>query len=220
MKKPLPKSVLLGLLVSGGLAVLTVGWLIAVHPLSHKAASLRAQTATVNQQIATDLAQVAAARGATASPAIKVADFYRLAKAMPSIPDVPDVLLELDQTAQAAGVQLQSITPSTPADLGSGYSKLSLSLSATGDFYGVSDLLYRLRNLVYVKNGALQANGRLFSVDDVTLTPAGKKTVSASLTVSTYVFGSTAVAPATTTPATTTTTSTTPSSGPSAAGAP
>ena len=220
MKKPLPKPVLLALIGSGGLAVLAVGWLIFVHPLSHKAAGLRAQAQLVQQQVAGDLAQTAAARGVTGTPAIKVADLYRLAKAMPSIPDLPDVLLELNQTAKSAGVVLDSVSPAAPVDVGSGYSKLAISLTVKGDFFAVSNLLYRLRNLVSVRNGALQAKGRLFSVDTVALTPvAGSKKVSAALTVGTYVFGGAPTASAATTTSATTTTASTPS-GPSAAGAP
>lgn len=219
MKKPLPKAVLVALIGSGGLAVLAVGWLILIHPMSHKAAGLRAQTRDLQQQVAGDLAQTAAARGTTATPAVKVADLYRLAKAMPSIPDLPDVLLELNQTAKSAGVVLDSVSPAAPVATGSGYSKLSIALTVRGNFFAVSDLLYRLRNLVSVRNGALRATGRLFSVDTVALTPiAGSKKVAAALTVGTYVFGGVATATA----PTTTSATTTPSepAGPSATGAP
>jgi Tfp pilus assembly protein PilO len=220
VKKSLPQPVLLALIGSGGLAVLAVGWLILIHPLSHKTAGLRAQAQQVQQQVADDLAQTAAARGAIGTPAIKVADLYRLAKAMPSIPDLPDVLLELNQTAKSAGVVLDSISPAAPVDVGSGYSKLAISLTVKGDFFAVSDLLYRLRNLVSVRNGALKANGRLFSVDTVALTPvAGSKKVSAALTVGTYVFGGTSTAASSPTTTETTTTASTPP-GPSAVGAP
>ena len=95
---------------------------------------------------------------------------------------------------------------------------LPITLTVAGNFYTVTDLLYRLRNLVYVRSGALQANGRLFSVNSVVLSPSNGKTIAATIAVDTYVYGGTTVAaPSTTTPSTTTTS--TPSSGPSAAGA-
>lgn len=222
MRKPLPTPAVIGLIVSCGFAVLAVGWLFAVHPLGHKAASLRAQTAAVQQQIDTDLQQAAAAR--SGAPTIKVADLYRLSKAMPSIADVPDLLIELDQLARSSQVELDAITPSAPLSLNNGYSKISISLSVKGGFYAVSNLLSRLRNLVYVHEGTLEANGRLFSVDSVSLTPLSGKQIAGTLSVDAYVFGNTSsTTAATTTTATTTssTTTTTPtSSGPSAAGAP
>jgi Tfp pilus assembly protein PilO len=216
----------LALIVGAALLVLGLGVLVAVRPLSHKAAGLRNQTAAVRLQISDDLAQVAAARGggaagAAAAQTIKVADVYKLAKAMPAVTDMPDVLIELDQTARAAGVDLQTLSPGAPTPGTSGYSMLPITLTVAGNFYTVTDLLYRLRNLVYVRSGALQANGRLFSVNNVSLTPSNGKSIAATISVDTYVYGGTTVAaPASTTPATTTTTTTsTPPSGPSAAGA-
>ena len=230
MNKPLSKNAVLGLIVAAGLMVFAAGWLLAVRPLAHKAATLRAEKASVYRQIAENVAQSAPAT-ATSAPKIRVADVYKLSTAMPSIVDMPDLLLELQQTAEAAGVQLQSISPtSAPATGTSGYTTEKLTLAVAGDFYGVTDLLYRLRNLVYVRGGALHANGRLFSVQSVTLAPAGtaaKNLLNVGIDVDTYVYGSAAAATpapapgATTTTATTTTTTTTtpPASGPTAAGA-
>lgn len=219
MRKPLPLPAQLASIVGAAVLVLVVGWFVAVRPLSHKASGLRQQTAAVQQQIAADLAQIAAARGAGAAAAqtIKVADVYKLAKAMPSVTDMPDVLIELDQTARAAGVDLQTLSPGSPAPGTAGYSMLPITLTVAGNFYTVTDLLYRLRNLVYVRSGALQANGRLFSVNSVSLSPSNGKAISATISIDTYVYGgATAAAPPSTT---TTTTTSTPPSGPSAAGA-
>jgi Tfp pilus assembly protein PilO len=230
LKKPLPRAAGLAMIGVGGLLLLVVGWLLVVSPQKHKAANLKQQAAAVRQKIADELAQAAVAKSATAAPKIKVADVYRLAKAMPSIDDMPDILLELNQTANAAGVDLQSLSPttsSTPAT--GGYSTIPISLNVTGDFYTITDLLYRLRNLVYVRNGTLEANGRLFSVNNVTLSPGTTgRQLNATISIDTYVYGGGAVSstavPAGTSTTTTTTTSTTTtpasSSGPSAAGAP
>lgn len=225
MNKAVPKNAVLGLIVAAGLIVFAAGWMLAVRPLGHQAATLRAEKAFVYRQIADSVAQRAPAT-ATSAPKIRVADVYKLATAMPSILDMPDLLLELQQTAQAAGVQLLSISP-TPAAAAagtSGYTTEKLTLSVAGDFYGLTDLLYRLRNLVYVRGGALHANGRLFSVQNMTLSPAGtaaKNLLNANIDVDTYVYGAAAAAtpaPAATTTTTSTTTTTT-TSGPTAAGA-
>lgn len=223
MKKPLPRSAVFALIVSTGLAILAAGWLVAVRPLGHKAASLRDQTASVQQQIANDEHAVAAAKGGVATPTIKVANLYKLATAMPSSLDLPDVLLELSRTAKAAKVTLDSLTPNAPVPSPTGsYSKVAITMTATGGYFAVTDLIHRLRSFVTVDHGALEANGRLFSVDAVTLTPLGTHSVSAQLTLGTYVYGATAPAASAAASTTTTgTTTTTPApSGPSAAGAP
>jgi Tfp pilus assembly protein PilO len=212
-----------------GVLVLALGWLVLLGPKQKTIANLKLQTAAVRQQVADDLSRAATARSATSAPTIKTADIYKLETAMPSITDMPDLLLELDQTATAAGVKLQSIQPSAPTDSGQGYATVHISLTANGNFYTVTDLLYRLRNLVYVQSGALQANGRIFTIDTVNLAPIGNQ-LQATVTLDTYVYGTAAVvspttgAPpvATSTTATTTgatTTTSAPPAGPTAAGA-
>jgi type IV pilus assembly protein PilO len=207
-----------------GVLVLALGWLVLLGPKQKQVGDLNQQTAAVRQQIADDLSRAATARSATGAPTIKTADIYKLETAMPSITDMPDLLLELDQTAKAAGVKLQSIEPAAPADGTGGYSTVHVTLSATGNFYAVTDLLYRLRTLVYVRSGSLQANGRIFATDTVTLTPTDGNQLLANITLDTYVYG--AVASSTATPGTAasttsagTTTTTSSSSGPTAAGA-
>ena len=210
--------------------VLALGWLVVLGPKQKEVASLHAQKVAVQQQIADDLSRAAAARSASTAPTIKTADIYKLETAMPSIVDMPDLLLELDQTAKAAGVKLTTINPDPLVDSGNGYSVEHISISVDGNFYTLTDLIYRLRNFVYVRSGTLEANGRAFDVSKVTLTPndAG---VQAQIDLDTYVYGSasTSASPSTTTPpagtataTTSTTTTTTPppaSSGASAAGA-
>jgi len=210
----------------GGLVGLAAGWMVFLSPKQSQVADLHRQTQAVQQQIAADLARAATARGTSPAPTIRVADIYKLQTAMPSTADAPDLLLELDQTAKAAGVQLTSISGPLAASTAEGaYSTIPISLVVSGNFYAVTDLLYRLRDLVYVRDGALEANGRIFTVKSVTLAPNGNL-VNANISLETYVYGS---APGASTPApaasttptdTTQTTTTTPasSSGPSAAG--
>jgi hypothetical protein len=196
-----------------GLFVLALGWIVLLGPKQKEIGDLHKQTVAVQQQIADDLSRAAAARSATSAPQIKTADIYKLETAMPSIVDMPDLLLELNQTAQAAGVTLTTINPDPLTDSGNGYALEDITMSVNGNFYTLTDLLYRLRNFVYVRGGALEANGRAFNVNKVTLTPNGTNQVQAQIDLDTYVYGTAAVAPSASTPGvaptTTDTTSTT-----------
>jgi Tfp pilus assembly protein PilO len=230
VKKPLPQAAKIALVGAGGLVVVALGWLVLLGPQQRRISSLQQQTASARAQIADDLARAAEARSGTSAPTIRVADFYKLTTAMPSIVDMPDLLLQLDQTAQAAGAHLQSLSfGQTTVSSDQTYTSLPVTLIATGSFYSITDLVYRLRNLVYVRDGALEADGRIFSVGSIALNPtAGARQEQAAITVNTYVYGTTAAvggaqpgsSPTTTTATTTTTTTTTTpsSSGPSAAG--
>jgi hypothetical protein len=119
---------------------------------------------------------------------------------------------------RSAGVQLVSITP-TATDATTGATTITLAVA--GDFYSLTDLLYRLRSLVAVHNGALDVSGRLFSITSVGLTPSGTgRTINGSVALTAFTFGASAVAagataapvaPADTTGSTTGATTTTPS---------
>jgi Tfp pilus assembly protein PilO len=230
-KQKMPKWAPFALVGLGGIVGLAAGWLLILSPKQQQVASLNKQTQAVQQQIAADLARASTARGTSPAPTIRVADIYKLQTAMPSTADAPDLLLELDQTAKAAGVQLTSVSGPLAATTAQGaYSMIPISLVVSGNFYAVTDLLYRLRDLVYVRSGALEANGRIFTVNSVTLSPNGN-IVNANISLDTYVYGTvpgaaSAAATGSTTPTDTTTdttqTTTTTSdgsSGPSAAGA-
>jgi type IV pilus assembly protein PilO len=199
---------LIGVIVGAVLVVGFAAWFLLVHPQGGKLSDLKRQSADVEQKIQAYEQQVAAARSA---PKIEVADVYRLAKAMPDKADMPDLVLELSQLARDTGIRFDSITPQVPAVIGS-YQVLPISVTFNGNFYNLADFLYRLRSLVTVHAGRLDATGRLFAVDTLTFNESPLKfpQIQASLVIDAFVYGAAAVPAAVpTTPTTTTTSSTT-----------
>jgi hypothetical protein len=153
---------------------------------------------------------------------------------MPDRTDMPGIILTLSDLARSSGIKFDLIEPVNGGATQSGsYETDRIHLLFNGDFYGLSDFLYRLRSLVTVHDGKLEASGRLFNVDTVTfnvLTDSFPK-ISAELFVNAYVYGAVAPPPpaaptttdgTTTSPTTTTpaaSTDTTPPAGATAAGA-
>ena len=227
MKGKLSQNALIGVIVAGVVFFGLAAWFLVVHPQSAKVSTLKRQSQHVHEKIDAYHQQVAAARSA---PKIEVADVYRLAKAMPAKTDMPDLVLELSELARDTGISFDSISPQPIAPVGS-YSVLPISVTFNGNFYNLADFLYRLRSLVTVHAGRLDATGRLFSVDTLTFNESELKfpQIQATLVIDAFVYAA-APAPvpaatppaATTAPATTetTTTSETPSSSASATGAP
>jgi Tfp pilus assembly protein PilO len=226
--KKLSRNACVAIIVGGDILLLLLGWFILISPQRATANSIRLATSAAEAQIVEAKAVAATpAPAAVQQPEIKTADIYSLAKAMPSGIDMPDLLLELNQLARASGVTLSNIAPTPPAPA-NGYSVLAVDLGVTGDFYSVTDMLYRLRALVAVRHGSLLTSGRLYSVDSVSLSPSGGgATLNADIHLNAYLYGSAvppvaAGAPAAATPGTTTTstTSTTTTTAPSADVAP
>jgi type IV pilus assembly protein PilO len=229
VKGKLNQNALIGIIVAGLLVFGLAAWFVVVHPQSGKVANLKREAQDVQEKIDAYRQQVTAARSA---PKIEVADVYRLAKAMPTKTDMPDLVLELSQLARDTGISFDSISPQPVAAVGS-YSVLPISVTFNGNFYNLADFLYRLRSLVTVHAGRLDATGRLFSIDTLAFNESEKKfpQIQATLVIDAFVYASApapvpaATPPAASTPATTTTTSTattgeTPSSSASATGAP
>ena len=214
--KKLPTSAKVGMLVAAMVVVLAAGWFVVIAPK-------RSEASKLGKQIDDTRAQIAAAQGGGGPPTqvqpIRVADLFKLSRAMPDRADMPNVLLQLSEISAETGVSFQSITPHDPAQLGA-YQQVQIELIFQGHFYDLSDFLYRLRNLVGVHQGVLDATGRLFSVDQISFDQGELlfPQVKATLTVSAYVFGDGTVsstpvpsstegsaAPASTTPASGTT---------------
>ena len=226
MKGKLSQNALIGIIVAGALVFGLAAWFLLVHPQSGKVSSLKREAQDVQGKIDAYHQQVTAARSA---PKIEVADVYRLAKAMPTKTDMPDLVLELSQLARDTGITFDSISPQQLAPVGS-YAALPISVTFNGNFYNLADFLYRLRSLVTVHAGRLDATGRLFSVDTLAFNESEKKfpQIQATLVIDAFVYASApAPVPAATPPASTTTSTTqttttgeTPSSSASATGAP
>ena len=226
----MPQNALLAAIVGGVLVLGLAAWFLMVHPQSGKLTNLKRQATDVQERIDAYHQQVVAARSA---PKIEVADVYRLAKAMPNESDMPDLLLELSQLARDTGIRFDSISPQPVAAVGS-YSVLPISVTFNGNFYNLADFLYRLRSLVTVHAGTLDATGRLFAVDTLSFNESDLKfpQIQATLVVDAFVYAAAPAAPVaapaatppagttTTTAGSTTTTAGTPSSTASATGAP
>jgi Tfp pilus assembly protein PilO len=213
----------IGGVVVGLLAMTVAVYMFVVSPEGAKASKLQTQIDATQSQIYQRQIDL---KAAGRRPTIKVADLFKLSRAMPDRPDMPGIILTLSQVARESGISFDLIEPTvgTTADTTGGFQTQRIHLLFNGDFYGLSDFLYRLRSLVAVRDGELAAAGRLFNTDTVTFNVQQNKfpKISAELYVNAFVYAPAApVAPATAAPPGTTTTDTSaPPTGATAAGAP
>ena len=201
---PLPAQIALAVVLALGVAA--AGWFLLVSPQRARAAELDERIATAEQSL--EQHRLATLRAGSVEK-VEVADLFRLSKAMPDRADMSGVLLELNRIAADTGITFESISPQTAVPI-SGYQAVPITLTFDGNFYNLSDFLYRLRTLVHVEDGRLAASGRLFAIDtlDFAESPEGFPRIVASLVVDAFVYGTGAPATATPTATTTTTTAT------------
>jgi Tfp pilus assembly protein PilO len=187
------------------LVVAVVAYFLLIHPKRGEIARLSDDIEQLENDVRA--ATITAKKGEPAVR-IRVADLFGLAKAMPDEDDMAGVLLELNSVATAAGVKFFAIVPQ-PAATNEGFVALPISLKFVGNYFDLSDFLFRIRNLVAVRDGRLSARGRLFTLDLLTFQegPGGFPNIEANLTLSAYVYGAAATAaPVSSSPTTTTTT--------------
>jgi len=186
VKKQIP---LTPVLAAALLIVALVGWFALVGPK-------RAQSASLDEEIAdyeTKVMLATEAKKASDAPPeieIRVADLFRLAKAMPDREDMPGVILELNSVAVSTGIAFISIAPGT-ALTREGHYSVPITLTFQGNYYDLTDFLFRLRNLVSVRDGVLDATGRLYTLDSLEFNEAeaGFPEIQATLVLSAYAFG-------------------------------
>lgn len=193
-----------GLAALAGL-IATTGLVLVVLPQRAKAQQLAARIQQAQAQLISSKTSLA-----SASPS-QATDLYRLSEAMPSSVEMPGILRDLSRLATASGLSLDSVKPSPVVAPTPVYSVVPLLVVVSGKYASLTGFLQRLRQAVRVERGVLRVEGRLFDVDQLQLTSTDGKTVSASLNLDAFAYGTAGVAPAavSSTPTATTTTATT-----------
>jgi len=192
--KSLPKPAAIAIVVVVLLVVSLAGYFLLISPQRSKSSELAKEADAIEAQI--QALRIANAQVRNVEP-IRVADLFRVSKAMPSTDDMPGVLLELNRIANETGIRFESITPQEATDAG-GYLRRPIDLVFDGNYYELSDFLYRLRSLVRVRGGQLEATGRLFTVNALNFVESERSfpRIKATLNISAYVYGTGAAAPA------------------------
>jgi len=175
-------------LVVGLAIVLAVGAVLLVKPQ-------REQSSRLDEEIAALETEVAAAtlRNQVAKPTVEIdyADLFRLGKALPDDDDMPGIILELDAMAASTGVSFLAIQPQ-PQVAKATFRTLPILLTFEGNYYDLTDFLYRVRSLVSVRDKTLDASGRLYTLDAIDMHESpdeGFPKIEAQLTLSAYSFG-------------------------------
>jgi hypothetical protein len=195
------------------LAVLIVGWLVLLSPERSKAADLAAKTDQTQAQVTATQAYVDSPSTKQAVHALK-----RLQTMLPDDAKMSQILRQLSAAAGNAGIQLNSISPTTAVPSNGGEA-VPISLGITGHYFNLSRFLQLLRAQADVKGTKIVGSGRLYSVDSISFSGGGTATaatgaassggstpISASLALNAFIYSPVAATP----PAATTTT--TPSS--------
>ena len=214
------------------IAIAAAFWLILLAPKRDQANELKDQAATLSAELESAQAQANEALAARKDFAADYAQLVQIGKAVPVDAATASLLVELEVLGDLSHTSFNSISlgtgeggegsgeggePQSLPPLGattgpSGLLAMPYSLEFEGGFFEIARFIQGLDSLVKTKSGAVDARGRLVSVDSFELTPVdkggeagGSSLLSAHFSVSTYVTppgqgltaGATAAGPAT-----------------------
>jgi hypothetical protein len=174
------------LAISGLLILILAGWFVLVSPQSSKAAALDTQIGDANVELATT-------QSFMQSPASKqsVTDLRRLRRAIPDDVEMSEILRQLAWASRASGVRIESITPSQPVP-STGAQAVPIALSVKGRYFRLAKFMHLLRLEAGVKDGKPHASGRLYGIDNISLSSGDKGgLIMATLALNAFVSGST-----------------------------
>jgi Tfp pilus assembly protein PilN len=172
------------LAVAGLLTFLLVGWYAVISPQRSKAAAL-------STQIDDTSAKLAATQAFLQSPAAheSVADLRRLGAVLPDDVKMSEILRQLAWASRLSGVSITSITPSAPV-ASTGAQAVPIALVVNGHYFRIAKFMHLLRTRAEVKNGEVQASGRLYAIDNIAFSSGDKGgLITATLALNAFVYG-------------------------------
>jgi len=178
------RLVLMGVIA---VAVLGVVWLMFISPERKKASQAASAMAAAEAQLQSAHSELASARSAQAKYAASYSTIVHLGKAVPTTQEVPSLINELAQASKQKKVEFASIAstssgkgilaptgPSAAAAAAAegGFQQVPFTFVFNGTYSGLEHMLRRISSFTArTPSGALEVNGRLLTIQGVTLTP-------------------------------------------------
>jgi Tfp pilus assembly protein PilO len=137
------------LILAGAVAVLlaVLVFVMLVLPEFQRLRTYEDQIAEADRQISQAQSLLAQRQEVKARSAETEAKRIRLANQMPETPELPSLIIELQDTVNEAGLEFASLTPSEPSQVEAGYSEITMAMLVRGTWQDTVDLMQRLPRL-------------------------------------------------------------------------
>lgn len=150
-----------GLAITGIIILAILVWFFVLNPIMAQ----RAKTADAIQQEhvlqAAAQAKLSQASSTQAEGQKNAARLLELAKMIPNDPEIPSLLLQIQNLANESGIKFMSVTPGSPIQAGQ-FEEVPLQVEFSGTFFDLSDFVYRAEQMA-------AGPGRLLAIKDISL---------------------------------------------------
>jgi Pilus assembly protein, PilO len=173
------------LAIAALLIIVLAGWFVLVSPQSSKGAALDTQIGDANVELASTQSFLQSPESHQS-----VVNLRRLRRAIPDDVEMSEILRQLAWASRASGVRIESITPSQPV-ASTGAQAVPIALSVKGRYFRLAKFMHLLRLEAGVKDGKVHASGRLYGIDNISLSTGDKGgLITATLALDAFVAGS------------------------------
>ncbi len=177
------------------LVVLLGVWFTTVAPERERAAKVTAEVEAARRQLASAESDAGSAKAAQAQYSSAYASLVSLGQAVPASAETPALIYMLDKATHSRDVQFSSISAgssgssssssasasATPAGQSTSFAQQPFTFVFNGSFVDLYKLLNQLESFtVQTPSGQLHVNGRLLTIDSLSLTPEAGETESSS----------------------------------------
>jgi hypothetical protein len=185
-------------------AVFVVGavWLVLVSPERSKASNLSSQITTERTALASAQASLAAARTTAAGYPADVAAISHVMTAVPPDPQEANIVTTITKLA-GTSVDVHEISVGGPSASAAGPVSIGLTFTFKTTYGELESFISKLDNLLKTDGTNIDASGRAFTVNSVSLQPLAPNKTTATVTVAAYSQNPAAPVAASTTPPTT-----------------
>jgi len=185
-------------------AAIAASWILVVSPKRDQAAKLQTKVAAEQQKLDSARTQLAQNAAASKQYASNYAALARLGEAVPASDDIPSLIIQLQNAADGAKVDFQSLqngSGSTPGGAaaaapatGSATAGASsatgenLSFSFSGSYFQLANFFNKVQHFVTPNGNGVLVRGRLISLNSVNLAPGsgGFPQITAQITATIY----------------------------------
>lgn len=152
------------ILVGLGVVVMIVAWyFLIISPQRDEYSQLQDQRDEQQRLFERDRARIERIGEARSAARQATEDLLKINKLVPVDEQVPSLIIELNQSANQAGIDFVKIEPADPISA-DGESVVSMELKFEGRFFDINDFLYRVENYARLEGSDVNVSGRFVSV--------------------------------------------------------
>lgn len=148
-----------------GVVVLVVAWyFLIIGPKRDEISRVDSELQAEKQKYDADAVKVKRLDEERASAKQTFGEMLKLNKLIPADSQVPSMIVELQQSANEAGIDFMKIEPGDAVPGSNGNTVIPIELRFEGRFFDVNDFLYRVENYARMEGNDVNVSGRLISV--------------------------------------------------------